>query len=136
MIKKIVTAPLFLSQKSIEATQADVFLAQDLRDTLASHRKHCVGMAANMIGVSKRVIIIQMAFFDLVMFNPVVTQKSGLYQTQESCLSLSGSRVTERYEEITVRFYDEKWLPKTLTLTGLEAQICQHELDHLEGILI
>ncbi|MGT2743117.1 peptide deformylase [Streptococcus plurextorum] len=136
MIKTIVTDTFFLSQFSLKATKDDLYLAQDLRDTLAYHREACVGMAANMIGVKKRVIIISMGFVDLVMFNPVLLQKSGAYQTEESCLSLQGSRPTTRYQEITVSYRDEKWLEKTLTLKDFPAQIVQHELDHLEGIVI
>lgn len=93
-------------------------------------------MAANMIGEQKRIVIVSMGFIDLVMFNPVIVSKKGIYQTKESCLSLSGYRKTQRYDKITVEYLDHNWRPKRLSLTGLTAQICQHELDHLEGILI
>lgn len=136
MIKTIVTDTFFLAQPSQEATKEDLPLAQDLRDTLAFHRKSCVGMAANMIGVKKRIIIISMGFVDLVMFNPVLLEKAGAYETEESCLSLKGSRPITRYKEIKISYRDEKWLEKKLTLKDFPAQIVQHELDHLEGIVI
>lgn len=136
MIKTIVTDTFFLAQPSSPATKEDLYLAQDLRDTLAYHREACVGMAANMIGVKKRVLIISMGFVDLVMFNPVLLEKAGAYETEESCLSLQGSRPTKRFQEITVKYRDDKWMEKTLTLKDFPAQIVQHELDHLEGIVI
>lgn len=136
MIKTIVTDTFFLAQPSQEATKEDLPLAQDLRDTLTFHRESCVGMAANMIGVKKRVIIISMGFVDLVMFNPVLLEKAGAYEAEESCLSLKGSRPITRYKEIKISYRDEKWLEKKLTLKDFPAQIVQHELDHLEGIVI
>ncbi|MFC5630469.1 MULTISPECIES: peptide deformylase [Streptococcus] len=136
MIKPIITDTFFLAQPSLEATKDDLPLGQDLRDTLAFHRESCVGMAANMIGVKKRAIIISMGFVDLVMFNPVLLEKAGAYETEESCLSLTGSRLTTRYKEITISYRDEKWMAKTLTLRDFPAQIVQHELDHLEGVVI
>lgn len=136
MIKPIVTDTFFLGQPSLEATKDDLSLGQDLRDTLAFHREACVGMAANMIGVKKRAIIISMGFVDLVMFNPVLLEKAGAYETEESCLSLTGSRPTTRYKEITISYRDEKWMEKRLTLKDFPAQIVQHELDHLEGVVI
>lgn len=136
MEREIMRDVLFLAQKSEEATPADLDLAQDLQDTLQVHRENCVGMAANMIGVSKRVIIFNYALVPLVMFNPVLLSKKHPYETEEGCLSLVGSRPTTRYEEITVAYRDKEWREKTITLTGFPAQICQHELDHLEGIII
>ncbi|HAK39664.1 polypeptide deformylase [Streptococcus infantarius subsp. infantarius] len=136
MIKKIVKDTFFLAQKSQEATKEDLYLAQDLQDTLNANRDNCIGMAANMIGVKKRVIIVNMGLADLVMFNPVITNKSLPFDTEESCLSLLGSRPTRRYQKIDVTFMDKNWNKQSLTLTGLAAQICQHELDHLEGIII
>ena len=136
MIKPIVKDTFFLSKPSVVATKEDLALAQDLRDTLAYHRESCVGLAANMIGVSKRVIIITMGFVDLVMYNPVMIDKSGLYETGESCLSLLGSRPARRYQQITVTYRDEQWKEKTLVLKDFPAQICQHALDHLEGTII
>lgn len=136
MERPIMRDPLFLAQKAEPATREDGYLAQDLQDTLQAHKEACVGMAANMIGVNKRVIIFNYGLVPLVLFNPVLLKKSGAYQTEEGCLSLVGSRETVRYEEIEVAFRDKDWQEKTMTLTGFPAQICQHELDHLEGILI
>lgn len=136
MIKQIVGDTFFLAQKSEEATKEDLYLAQDLQDTLVANRDNCVGMAANMIGVKKRAIIVNMGVADLVMFNPVLLNKSLPFDTKESCLSLTGARPTRRYQKIEVSFLDKNWNQQTLTLTGLPAQICQHELDHLEGIII
>ncbi|MFC3927257.1 peptide deformylase [Streptococcus caprae] len=136
MEQKIVRDPLFLSQKSQEASLADLPIGQDLQDTLAVNKDRCVGLAANMIGHHKRIIIVDLGLTSLVMYNPVILAKSGPYETEESCLSLAGSRPTTRYREISVRFYNQNWQEQTLTLTDFPAQICQHELDHLEGILI
>ncbi len=136
MQQKIVKDVLFLQQKSEPATKLDLYLAQDLQDTLLAHQENCVGLAANMIGVRKRVIIFQYGLVPVVMFNPVLLSKSGPYQAEEGCLSLSGSRLTTRYQEITVEYLDRNWERQNMTLNGLPAQICQHELDHLEGILI
>ncbi|HIZ67998.1 MAG TPA: peptide deformylase [Candidatus Streptococcus faecavium] len=136
MIKEIVKDTFFLAQKSEDATKDDLYLAQDLQDTLEANRDQCIGMAANMIGVIKRVIIVNMGVADVVMFNPVLLNKSIPFDTKESCLSLSGARLTRRYQTIEVSFLDKYWQRQTLTLTGLPAQICQHELDHLEGIII
>lgn len=136
MQQKIVKDVLFLQQKSEPATKLDLYLAQDLQDTLLAHQENCVGLAANMIGVRKRAIIFQYGLVPIVMFNPVLLSKSGPYQAEEGCLSLSGSRLTTRYQEITVEYLDRNWELQNMTLNGLPAQICQHELDHLEGILI
>lgn len=136
MQQKIVKDVLFLQQKSEPATKLDLYLAQDLQDTLLAHQENCVGLAANMIGVRKRAIIFQYGLVPVVMFNPVLLSKSGPYQAEEGCLSLSGSRSTTRYQEITVEYLDRNWERQHMTLNGLPAQICQHELDHLEGILI
>ena len=136
MKRDIVRDVLFLRQPSVEATRSDVAVGRDLLDTLIATRDRCVGLAANMIGVKKRVIVIMLGQMPLVMFNPRVEAKSGPYQTEEGCLSLDGSRATQRYESLTVTYTDLDWVTKTITLTGFAAQICQHELDHLEGILI
>ena len=133
MQQKIVKDVLFLQQKSEPATQLDLYLAQDLQDTLLAHQENCVGLAANMIGVRKRVIIFQYGLVPVVMFNPVLLSKSSPYQAEEGCLSLSGSRSTMRYQEITVEYLDRNWELQNITLNGFPAQICQHELDHLEG---
>ena len=136
MIKTIVKDVFFLGQKSTEATKEDLYLAKDLRDTLEFHKDACVGMAANMIGVRKRVIIVNMGFVDIVMFNPVLLKKDTPYETEEGCLSLVGVRKTTRYKNIEVEYFDKNWNKKRIRLSGWEAQICQHELDHLEGIII
>lgn len=136
MIQPIMKDILFLQQKSAPATQADLSIGQDLQDTLLAHKDACVGLAANMIGFQKRIIIANMGFGNLVMYNPVLISKAKPYQTEESCLSLVGSRLTTRYEEIVVAFRNQYWQEQTVTLTGFTAQIVQHELDHLEGILI
>ena len=136
MKKNIVKDVLFLGQKSEEATLEDRTLALDLQDTLNAHLLECVGLAANMIGVKKRAIIIQMGSENLVLFNPVLLEKKKPYQTEEGCLSLVGSRPTTRYEEISVAYRDVNWKAKTIRLSGFPAQICQHEMDHLEGIII
>ena len=136
MIKTIVKDVFFLGQKSTEATKEDLYLAKDLRDKQEFHKDACVGMAANMIGVRKRVIIVNMGFVDIVMFNPVLLKKDTPYETEEGCLSLVGVRKTTRYKNIEVEYFDKNWNKKRIRLSGWEAQICQHELDHLEGIII
>lgn len=136
MIKTIVRDIFFLAQKSEPATKADISVGVDLQDTLAANREGCVGLAANMIGVKKRVIIVNMGFVDIVMFNPVITKKDTPYEAEEGCLSLDGVRKTVRYENITVEYYDMQWKKQTLKLSGWTAEICQHECDHLEGIII
>ena len=136
MEKKIVRDVLFLSQVSKSTSQEDLYLARDLQDTLLANRETCVGLAANMVGVQKRVIIFNLGLVPMVMFNPVLLSYKGPYETEEGCLSLTGVRTTTRYETITVSYRDSKWQEQTITLTGFPAQICQHELDHLEGRII
>ena len=136
MEKKIVRDVLFLSQVSKAASREDLYLARDLQDTLLANRETCVGLAANMIGVQKRVIIFNLGLVPMVMFNPILLSYKGPYETEEGCLSLTGVRPTTRYETITVSYRDSKWEEQTITLTGFPAQICQHELDHLEGRII
>lgn len=136
MVKPIMKDVLFLGQKSEPATKADLQVGKDLQDTLQANRAGCVGMAANMIGVKKRVIIVNMGFVDIVMFNPALLSKDTSYETEEGCLSLTGVRKTTRYENIEVEYYDMNWKKQRQKLSGWLAQICQHELDHLEGILI
>ena len=136
MEKKIVRDVLFLSQGSKPASQEDLYLAKDLQDTLLANRETCVGLAANMSGEQKRVIIFNFSLVPMVMFNPILLSYKGPYETEEGCLSLTGVRPTTRYETITVSYRDSKWQEKTITLTGFPAQICQHELDHLEGRII
>ena len=136
MVKLIVKDIFFLGQKSTAATKADMQVAIDLQDTLRANRERCVGLAANMIGVKKNVIIVNMGFIDVVMFNPVIVKKDTPYQTEEGCLSLEGVRPTTRYENIEVEYMDMQWKKQRVKLNGWTAQICQHECDHLEGIII
>ena len=141
MVCALIHDPLFLACKSEPATKADLPLARDLMDTLIAHHETCVGMAANMIGVSKRII----AFRDesvpspgyMLMFNPEIIDRSGPYETEESCLSLlGGPRKCLRYRTIRVQFQDEKMKVRTKIYHGWTAQIIQHEIDHCNGILI
>ena len=136
MVKTIMKDIFFHGQKSEPASREDLQVGRDLQDTLAANREACVGMAANMIGVRKRVIIVNMGMFDVVMFNPVMIRKDTPYETEEGCLSLPGVRKTTRYQNIEVEYYDMNWTKRRQKLSGWQAQICQHELDHLEGILI
>lgn len=136
MVRPIMKDLLFLGQKSEEATEQDRQVIADLRDTLAAHRESCVGMAANMIGSRKRIIIVSLGFADLVMVNPVIIQKSQPYETEESCLSLTGVRKTGRFRKIKVRYQDEAFQKHTQEYEGYIAQIIQHECDHLEGVII
>lgn len=128
--------PLFLAQKSAPATKNDLQVGQDLLDTLKAHRQECVGMAANMIGIKKNVIVVNMGLLDVVMFNPVILTKSGPYQTEEGCLSLRGVRKTIRYQDIEVEYFDLSWEKQRKKLSGWIAQIVQHEIDHCHGIRI
>ena len=136
MVKPIVRDIFFLGQKSEESTPKDAHVIQDLKDSLAAHREGCVGMAANMIGYRKRTIIISTGFFDIVMNNPVILHKSNPYETEEGCLSLDGVRKTTRYREIVVRYQDASFKEQKQSFSGFTAQIIQHEMDHLEGIII
>ena len=136
MIKAIMKDPIFLAQKSVPATEADLPVAQDLRDTLGAYREGCVGMAANMIGVNKRIIIFDDKDSVTVMFNPEILKGSGAYEAEEGCLSLSGTRKAKRWRSIKLRYQNERFETRIKTYTGFTAQIIQHELDHLEGILI
>ena len=136
MIKSIVKDVMFLGQKSEPVTKEDLSIAQDLKDTLAAHRDGCVGMAANMIGYKKNMIIVSLGIVDLVMLNPVITKKSGPYETEAGCLSLEGLRKTTRYQNITVKYQDITMKQQVQDYSGWVAQIIQHECDHLEGIII
>ena len=136
MVKSIVRDVMFLSRESEEATEEDKQVITDLHDTLAAHRERCVGMAANMIGSRKRIIIVSLGFTDMVMVNPVITSKSEPYETEEGCLSLDGVRKTTRYGKITVRYQNESFKSHTEEYRGQIAQIIQHECDHLEGVII
>ena len=128
MVKPIMKDIFFLGQKSEPATKADLQVGKDLMDTLAANREGCVGMAANMIGVKKSVIIVNMGFVDVVMFNPVLVRKESPYETEEGCLSLTGVRKTTRYQMIEVEYLDMNWKKQKLKLDGWTAQICQHEM--------
>ena len=136
MIQPIVHDPLFLAQKSARATPADADTARDLLETLTSHADGCVGMAANMIGVAKRIIAVEAEDGYLVLFNPVILKKSGPYNTEEGCLSLKGVRPTKRWKSIKVQYETADGKPRIRTFTGWTAQIIQHEIDHCDGILI
>ena len=136
MVKPIVKDVFFLGQKSEPATKADLQVGRDLQDTLKAHRAECVGMAANMIGVKKNIIIVNMGFVDVVMFNPVIVSKSGPFETEEGCLSLSGVRPCTRYQNIEVEYMDFNWTTQKTKLQGWTAQIAQHEIDHLSGKII
>lgn len=136
MVKQIVRDVFFLGQKSEPATKADLQVGRDLMDTLRANRERCVGLAANMIGVRKNIIIVNMGMVDLVMFNPVLLKKDTPYETEEGCLSLDGVRPTIRYQNIEVEYYDFMWKKQKIKLSGWTAQICQHELDHLTGRII
>ena len=135
MVKQIVRDIFFLGQPSEPATQADLSVGRDLLDTLQANREACVGMAANMIGVKKNIIIVNMGLIDVVMFNPVIISRRGRYETEEGCLSLEGVRKTTRYQEIEVEYYDSSWKKQRQKLSGWTAQIAQHEIDHLDGVL-
>ena len=136
MVKQIVRDIFFLGQPSEPATQADLSVGRDLLDTLQANREACVGMAANMIGVKKNIIIVNMSLIDDVMFNPVIISRRGRYETEEGCLSLEGVRKTTRYQEIEVEYYDSSWKKQRQKLSGWTAQIAQHEIDHLSGKII
>ena len=136
MIKPIIRDILFLRQKSDPATREDLGIGQDLSDTLAANRDRCVGMAANMIGVKKRIIIVNIGMANIVMYNPVITRKIDPFEAEEGCLSLDGTRQTTRYRTIDVEYTDALWKKHRQTYTGWTAQIIQHEMDHLEGIII
>lgn len=136
MIKEIMKDPIFLAQKSGPATKEDLPVAQDLLDTLAANRERCVGMAANMIGVAKRVIVFDNEGEAMIMFNPEIVKASGTYQTEEGCLSLEGIRPTKRFKSIKVRYENMDFQVRLKTFEGWTAQIIQHEIDHCNGILI
>lgn len=136
MIQPIMKDPIFLGGKSEPATQADLQIAQDLLDTLAAHREGCVGMAANMIGIRKRIIVFDNEGTDMVMFNPLILKKEGLYDTEEGCLSLPGIRPTKRWNKIKVQYQNTAFQTRIKTFSGWTAQIIQHEIDHCDGILI
>ena len=137
MVKDIMHDPIFLALRSETATAEDVQTAQDLLDTLAVHKEACVGMAANMIGVRKRIIVFDNAGTYMTMFNPEIVKMSGPYDAEEGCLSLlGGPRPCKRYQTIKVRWHNAQFQTRIKTFTGWTAQIIQHEIDHCNGILI
>ena len=136
MIREICKDEAFLAQKAEPATPDDIPIAADLLETLEHHKDGCVGMAANMIGVNKRIIAFDNEGSYMVMFNPVILQRSGPYQTEEGCLSLTGVRPTKRWKTIKVQWQNEKFQQRIKKFTGWTAQIIQHEVDHCEGIII
>lgn len=136
MVKTIVRDPLFLAQKSEPATEEDKQVVQDLLDTLRANLDHCVGMAANMIGVKKNIIVVAAGPFQFAMINAVITKKSGAFKTEEGCLSLEGVRPCTRYKEIEVDYQDMNFKKQHGKYSGWVAQIIQHELDHVAGIVI
>ena len=136
MIRDICKDEAFLSQKAQPATPDDLSVGQDLLDTLAHHKEECVGMAANMIGVNMRIIVFDNEGVYQVMYNPEIVKKSGPYETEEACLSLTGTRSAKRWKSIKVRWQNEKFQERVKTFTGWTAQIIQHELDHCQGIVI
>ncbi|MBW4847899.1 MAG: peptide deformylase [Lachnospiraceae bacterium] len=136
MIRPVMKDVVFLNQKSEAATVADKQVVQDLLDTLKANEAGCVGMAANMIGVKKRIIAVSMSFANVAMINPVIVKKSGAYETEEGCLSLIGVRKTTRYKDIEVEFQDMNFNKQCQKYSGWFAQIIQHEIDHCDGIVI
>ena len=136
MVRKIMRDEAFLAQKAELATLEDLPVAQDLLDTLEANKERCVGMAANMIGVNKRIIVFDNEGTYTVMFNPEIIKRSRSYQAEEGCLSLDGARPARRWQSIKVRYQNEKFQERFKTFTGWTAQIIQHEVDHCEGIII
>ncbi len=137
MVREIVKDTSFLKIRSVPATREDMQLIRDIADTLEANKEHCVGMAANMIGESKTVLAATLGGKTVVMVNPVITDRSAkTYDTEESCLSLTGSRPVKRRSMITVEYRDRNFKRKKVHLRDFEAQIIQHEMDHFEGILI
>ena len=136
MIRPVMKDVVFLNQKSEPATEADKQVVQDLLDTLKANEEGCVGMAANMIGIRKRIIAVSIGFANIAMINPVIVKKSGVYETEEGCLSLTGVRNTTRYKDIEVEFQDINFNKQCQKFSGWIAQIIQHEIDHCDGIVI
>ena len=136
MIREIMRDETFLAQKAEPATPEDLPVAQDLLDTLEANKGRCVGMAANMIGASKRIIVFDNEGTYMVMFNPEIVKRSGPYQAEEGCLSLEGTRPAKRWRSIKVRYQNEKFQERFKSFDGWTAQIIQHEVDHCDGIII
>lgn len=136
MVREIMKDEVFLAEASEKATAEDMEIARDLLETLEAHKAGCVGMAANMIGVRKRIIAFDNEGSYMVMFNPEIVKKSGAYEAEEGCLSLTGTRKTRRWQSIKVQYQNEKMQIRLKTFTGWTAQIIQHEIDHCNGIII
>ena len=136
MVKEIVRDKFFLAQKSVHAQTSDAHIADDLLDTLRANRERCVGLAANMIGEKKRILVFDDGGTLSEMFNPKIIKSSGEYETEEGCLSLDGVRKTKRYKTIKLEWQTREGKPKIKTFTGFSAQIIQHEMDHFEGKII
>lgn len=136
MVRQICRDVIVLGRKSVPATMADMPVADDLMDTLRANADRCVGLAANMIGVNKRIIVFVIGPMNIPMINPVITKRTGPYDAEESCLSLDGARQTIRYNSIEVEFLDRNFKQQKQRFTGFTAQIIQHEIDHCDGILI
>ena len=136
MVCEICRDEAFLAQKAEPAAAEDLGTARDLLDTLIAHKDGCVGMAANMIGVNKRIIAFDNEGEYTVMLNPVIIKKSGAYEAEEGCLSLTGTRKAKRFKSVKVQWQNEKLQPRIKTFTGWTAEIIQHEIDHCEGVLI
>ena len=137
MVRELMHDPIFLAQKSVPATAEDLEVAQDLLDTLTFHKEGCVGMAANMIGVTKRIIVFDNEGEYMTMLNPVILKAAELYETEEGCLSLlGGPRKCKRYKKIKVQYQNLQMQTRIKTFTGWTAQIIQHEVDHCNGVLI
>ncbi len=136
MVREIMKDKVFLAEASEKATAEDTEIARDLLETLEAHKAGCVGMAANMIGVRKRIIAFDNEGSYMVMFNPEIVKKSGAYEAEEGCLSLTGTRKTRRWQSIKVQYQNEKMQIRLKTFAGWTAQIIQHEIDHCNGIII
>lgn len=137
MVRELVHDPILLARKSAPATREDLGAAQDLLDTLAAHKETCVGMAGNMIGVCKRIIVFDNGGTPMLMLNPEIVKSAGEYETEEGCLSLlGGPRKTKRFQKIKVRYETTDFQVRLKTFEGWTAQIIQHEIDHCNGILI
>lgn len=136
MVKGIVKDVMFLSQKAEKATEKDKYIAKDLLDTLKANRDRCLGLAANMIGYNKAIICVSGGLYDFVMINPVITSRSGEYETEEGCLSLIGERKCKRYKEIEVDYLDMNFNKQHGKYTEFVSEIIQHEIDHTNGIII
>ena len=136
MVREVVRDPMALAKPSAPATMMDMQTVTDLKDTLRANAERCVGMAANMIGVHKRILVFSAGPFIVAMINPVIVKKSGAYEAEEGCLSLPGVRKTTRYSSIEVEYLGEDFRKRKETFRDFTAQIIQHEMDHFEGILI